>query len=244
MAPAASARIDSFGLRPGQRLGSHYEVVDELGKGWEGEVFKVRELGTEIERAAKLYYPQRNPRGKVLLRYARKLYRLRDVPIVIQYHHKDRARIKGQSVEFMVSDYVDGEMLSSYVQRQPGKRLQPFEALHVLHALADGIAPIHLAGEYHGDVHSDNVLVRRRGLGFEVRLLDFFDLGRSTRMKIADDVVDLANLLHEVIGGRARYARMPPQVKQFVCGQKRSLIHKRYPSAASLTMALRNIDWP
>jgi serine/threonine protein kinase len=244
MASGRPARIDRFGLEPDQRLGAHYEVVEELGKGWEGEVYKVRELGTEIERAAKLYYPQRNPRGKALLQYARKLYKLRDVPIVIQYHHRDRARVRGHPVEFMVSDYVDGEMLSAFVERQPGRRLLPFEALHLMHALAEGVSPIHLAGEYHGDVHSDNVLVRRRGLGFEVRLLDFFDLGRPTKAKIADDVVDMAGLLYEIIGGRARYCRAPPQIKQFVCGRRRGLIHQRYPTAGALALALENLEWP
>ena len=44
-------------------------------------------------------------------------------------------------------------------------------------------------------------MVRRKGIGFEVKLLDFFNLGAPTKAKIQDDVVDLAHLLYEIIGG-------------------------------------------
>jgi tRNA A-37 threonylcarbamoyl transferase component Bud32 len=127
--------------------------------------------------------------------------------------------------------------------RQPGKRMKSFEALHVLHALAAGIAPIHLAGEYHGDLHTDNVVIRRRGIGFEVKLMDFLDLGRPSREKIRDDVVDLVNILHEIIGGRTWYKKSGPEIKKIVCGQKRSLILKKFRTAADLASALLNLDW-
>jgi tRNA A-37 threonylcarbamoyl transferase component Bud32 len=237
-----AARFSGYDLQPGRRLGSHYEVAGFLGQGWEGEVYKVVETATGIERAVKIYFPERNPRGRTLLRYARKLNKLKDVPIIIQYHHRDTARIHGRKVEFMVSDYVDGELLSAFLAHQRGKRLQPFEALHVLHALASGVAPIHRMGEYHGDIHSDNVMVRRKGIGFEVKLIDFFDLGRPTRERIRDDVVDMAAILHEMIGGQRHYARTSRAIKAIVCGQKRSLIHARYPTADALVSILDTLE--
>lgn len=240
---ARSTFIRKFDLEPGRTLGSRYEVAGFLGEGWEGEVYKVVENRTGIERAAKIFYPQRNPRGRALLRYARKLNKLKGNPVIIQYHHQDTARVHGQKVEFMVSEYVSGEMLSAFIQRQPGSRFRAFEALHILYALADGIAPIHYTGEYHGDIHSDNVIIKRRGIGFSIKLLDFFDLGRPSREKIADDVVDLAAILYELIGGKAHYARCGPEIKRIVCGQKRSLITKRYPSAGILRQALNNLAW-
>jgi len=232
-----------YELPPGRSLGSRYEVVEFLGCGWEGEVYKVVEVRTGIERAAKLFYPQRNPRGRALLRYAKKLTKLRHVPIIIQYHHQDTTKVHGEVVEFLVSEYVPGELLSAFQAHQPGKRMKSFEALHVLHTLAAGIAPIHLAGEYHGDLHTDNVIIRRRGIGFEVKLMDFLDLGRPSREKIRDDVVDLVNMLHEIIGGRAWYNKSGPEIKQIVCGQKRSLILKKFRTAADLASALLNLDW-
>jgi tRNA A-37 threonylcarbamoyl transferase component Bud32 len=238
------APIQYYDLPEGRILGSHYEIVGFLGRGWEGEVYKVVELRTGIERAAKIFFPQRNPKGQALLRYARKLNKLKHLRIITQYHHRDTASVRGLRVEFMVSEFVSGEMLSAFQARQPGKRFRSFEALHILHALAQGLAPIHHAGEYHGDIHSDNIIIRRQGIGFDLKLMDFFDLGRPTRAKIMDDVVDLANLLHELIGGASKYARCGPEIKQIVCGQKRSLITRRFPNAGALLQALNNLKWP
>jgi len=87
-------RTSWFGLGPGGELGPHHEVVECLGRGWEGEVYRVLETATGIERAAKLFYPRRNPRGRALKRYARKLNKLRSVPAIIQYHHRGTAAIR------------------------------------------------------------------------------------------------------------------------------------------------------
>jgi tRNA A-37 threonylcarbamoyl transferase component Bud32 len=232
-----------YELQPGRKLGSYYEVVEWVGRGWEGEVYKVLETATGIERAAKLFYPKRNHNGQALKRYARKLNKLRSVPAIIQYHHRGTARIRGHQMEFLVSEYVDGELLTNLMRRQPGKRFPVFEALHLLHALAVAVEPIHQLGEYHGDLHPDNIIVRRRGIGFGVKLLDFFDLGRPTKLKMADDVVFLIDVFYDLIGGAARYRRSSPAVKQIVCGKRIAAIRKRYPNAGQLKLALENLEW-
>ena len=76
--------IERFDIKPGRVLARKYEVIKLLGRGWEGEVFLVRELNTSIERAVKLFYPQRNPLEKVASFFARKLHKLRHCPIAIQ----------------------------------------------------------------------------------------------------------------------------------------------------------------
>jgi tRNA A-37 threonylcarbamoyl transferase component Bud32 len=238
-----SRPVQQFDLPSGRSLGSHYQIIGFLGGGYEGEVYKVREVYTGIERAAKIFFPQRNPRGRALLRYARKLYKLKHLPIIVQYHHLDMAQVRGQKVAFMVSDLVEGELLSHFVMRQPGRRLRSFEALCLLRTLTDGIAPIHHLGEYHGDIHTDNIIVSRRGVGFRIKLLDFFDLGRPSRPRIQDDVVDLIHVLHEIIGGQPRYGKTGPEIKRIVCGLKRSLIARRFRTAGELRQAIDSLKW-
>jgi serine/threonine protein kinase len=234
---------ESFNLPEGRTLGSNYDVVEWLGGGWEGEVYKVVERRTGIIRAAKLFYVDEKERVSPILRYARKLHKLRSCPIIIQYHHRDTARIRGRDIEFLVSDYVAGEMLSKYLARQRGKRLPLFEALHLLYAVTIGVEQIHFAGEYHGDIHSDNIMVRRRGLGFDVNLIDFLDLGRPTREKMKDDVVLLADLLYEMIGGPKYYQKSRGIVKEIILGRRRALLYDRYKNAGHLRLALDNLEW-
>ena len=174
------SRIKRFDFPPGRIVAGKYQIDRPLGSGWEGEVYVIIERATGIRRAAKFYYPHRDPMGKAAISYARKLDALRHCPILMQYHHQEVAYFMRKKVIVVVSELVEGMKLSEFLAQQPHKQLSTFEALHVLHALAKGIAPIHARGEYHGDIHDDNIMIRRQGIDFEVKLLDFFDLGKPT----------------------------------------------------------------
>lgn len=235
--------VDSFDFVPGRILARKYEVVACLGKGWEGEVYRVIETRTGIERAVKFFYPQRNPKDKALRFYAKKLHKLRHCPVVIKYHTQDIITFRGEEVSFLVSEYVEGEMLSEFVDRQPGKRLQPFQALHLLHALALGIEAIHHLHEYHGDLHTDNIIIMRYGLGFELKLVDMYQWGAPKRENLYDDVCDLVRIFYDVLGGKKYYAKQPQVVKDICCGLKRGLILSKFRTAGELREYIETLEW-
>src|SRR5436309_14462140 len=201
--------VKRFDFAPGRRVAGKYEIERPLGSGYEGEVYAIVERVTGIRRAAKFYYPHRDPKGKAAIVYARKLDALRHCPILMQYHHQEIAYFKRRKVMVVISELVEGQKLSDFLAAQENKRLSTFEALHVLYALARGIAPIHARGEYHGDIHDDNIMIRRQGINFEVKLLDFFDLGKPTKGKVHKDVLNLIEVFHVIVGGRERYAKQP-----------------------------------
>lgn len=235
--------LDKFDLKPGRILARKYEVISQLGAGWEGEVFLIREVATGIERTAKLFFPQRNPRDKAVKFYAKKLHTLRNCPIVIQYGAQEHITVKGLPVTALISEYVEGELLSQFVARQPGKRLQPFAALHVLHALTCGMECIHSLGEYHGDLHTDNIILQRYGLNFDMKLVDLFQSPSSKRDAIQSDTVDMIHIFYELIGGAKHYAKQPAGVKAICCGLKRSLILKKFRSASQLRRYIETMQW-
>lgn len=241
--PKRIPKLDSFNLAPGQVLANKYEVIEKLGGGWEGEVYLVSERASRIERTAKLFFPQRNIRDRASNFYAKKLHKLRHCPIIIQYHTQDTFYFDGIPIRFLVSEYVEGERLSQFVARQRGKRLSPFQALHLLYALVTGIECVHMEGEYHGDLHGDNIIVQRYGLTFDVKLIDMFHWGSPRTENIHEDVVDLIRLFYDTLGGSRFYKQQPPEVKQIVCGLKRSLILKRYRSAHKLREHLETMQW-
>ncbi len=237
-----SSRIKRFDFPPGRVVAGKYQVEMPLGSGWEGEVYAIVERATGIRRAAKFYYPHRDPMGKAAITYARKLDALRHCPILMQYHHQEIAYVKRRRVTVVISELVEGQKLSEFLAAQP-RGLSTFEALHVLYVLAKGIAPIHARGEYHGDIHDDNIMIRRQGIGFEVKLLDFFDLGRPTRAKIRKDVLNLIEVFHVIVGGRDSYAKQPRVVKDIIRGLKDSLILQRFKSAGDIQRHLENLTW-
>ena len=232
-----------FDLPAGTHLGSRYRVVSFLGHGWEGEVYRVTEVPTGITRAAKLFYPVRNPGNRTLKRYARQLERLSKCSIVMQYHHAESLQLDGENVAVMISEFVEGRRLSQMPRDRRGRQLTPFEGLHLLHTLVSGLEMIHQAGHYHGDLHSDNVLIRRVGLAFELKIFDFFHRGRPGRWAQRDDVIDAVKLFYEVLGGARAYAGHPAYVRQICRGLKHTLILQRFPNATALRRHLETFPW-
>lgn len=224
-------------------LANKYEIIELLGSGWEGEVYLIRERITGVEQTAKLFYPHRNVRDKASKFYARKLHKLKQCPIIIQYHARESINFQGINVSVLISEFVDGELLSEFLKRQPGRRLSAFQAIHLLHALASGIECIHELGDYHGDLHSDNIIVQRYGLGFELKLLDVFQWSAPRKLNIQDDVIDLIKIFYEALGGQKYYAKQPGVVKAICCGLKRTLISKKFRTAGQLKLYLEKITW-
>jgi serine/threonine protein kinase len=235
--------VSTFSLAPGRVLAGKYEVISLLGGGWEGEVYRVRELGTGIERAAKLFFPQRNPNDKASLVCARKLYKLKDCPILIHYHTHERVNVLGTTVTALISEYVEGELLSQYLKKYRGSALPVFQAIHLLYALVEGVEQIHALGEYHGDLHTDNIIVQRLGLSYDLKLIDLYYHGRMTREDRNNDLCDLIHIFHEALGGRKKYSQQPPEIKAICCGLKRSLILKKFRTVSELKLYLEAQSW-
>lgn len=230
-------------LPNGYILAKRFVIQRLLGSGWEGAVYSVREISTGIERAAKIFFPQRNVNNRVAKAYAKKLHKLRHCSILIQYLTQERFRYKGIDLSFLVSEFVEGETLSEFLKKQKGQRLHPYQAVHLLHSLAKGMEEIHLLKEYHGDLHTDNIIVQRYGLNFDLKVIDMFHWGAATNETIKTDVFDLVRILYDSVGGAKHYPSQPKTIKDICCGLKRSLLQKKYRTAGQLRTYLENITW-
>lgn len=236
-------RIEQFDFARGRILAGKYEVIERLGKGWEGEVYRLGEVATGVERAAKFFYPHRNLGDRTMKFHARKLARLAHCPILIRYYTHDEIRYRGHVVKFLVSELFEGEQLEHLVQRQPRKRLSLFEGLHLLHALAGGLEQIHEVGEYHGDLHEGNIMVKRAGIDFDVKLVDLYRWHGSAGKNIREDVCDVIRVFYDAVGGQKHYRTLPPEVKWICAGLKRTLIVQRFRTAGDLRWHLEHMHW-
>ncbi len=235
--------ITSFDLPVGKSIAGKYEVISWLGSGWEGEVYKVNEKKTGIERAAKFFYPQKNIRDNSAKKYAQKLHKLSQCSLLIQYHTQEQINYKKIPVTVLISEYIEGVLLSDFLKIFRGKKLDPFRALHLLYALVKGIEEIHLRNEYHGDLHTDNIIVNKFGLHFNLKLLDLFHYGSSRPEYLKEDVLGLIKIFHEVLGGKTAYKKHPLPIKQICCGLKRSLIFKKFKTTSQLREHLEVMEW-
>ena len=99
-------------------------------------------------------------------------------------------------------------------------------------------------GEYHGDLHVQNVIVTRFGLGFGLKLLDFYNWSSYSASECRrDDLVSTIEIFYECIGGRKHYARMPKAVKDICNGMNHTRILKKFKDATALRKYLETVNW-
>lgn len=236
-------KIDSFDLKPGKVVANRFTVVSLLGAGYEGEVYKVVESHTKRERAIKLFFPHRNMGFKVSSRYAKKLDKLRSCPIVMDYLSHDIVTIRGQKVACLTSEFLEGEILGNFVNKQKNKRIGIFPAIHMLYSIVKGVEAIHFEGEYHGDLHTDNIIIQNFGLEFELKILDFHHWGDSKKDNRDEDIMKIIRIFYEILGGSKHYTKLPPSIKFIIGGLKRSIVLKRFKTINDLKFHLETMDW-
>jgi len=146
-------------------------------------------------------------------------------------------------VTVLISEYVEGQLLSEFIKTFSGKRLTPYQALHLLHALTKGIECIHDMNEYHGDLHSDNIIVNKFGLNFDLKLVDLFSAKESKSESRKFDIVTLIQVFHESLGGAKHYAKHPDAIKYICCGLKSNLILKKFKTVGQLRRHIESMDW-
>jgi len=236
-------KIDKFSLEKGRVLTGRFTIVELLGAGVEGEVYKVLENHTNKERAVKLFFPHMNQNFKISARYALKLDKLRESPIVMDYLSHEVISLNGQRVACLASEYIEGELLGNFIHRQRYRRIGVFPALHLLYSIVLGVESIHAKGEYHGDIHVENIIIKKFGLEFDLKIIDFHHWGDSKKDNRDEDIIKLIRIFYDSLGGSKSYPKLPSSLKYIICGLKRSIILKKFKTITALRIHLELMDW-
>jgi hypothetical protein len=86
-------------------------------------------------------------------------------------------------------------------------------------------------------------MVQRRGLGFDVKIIDFFQWKAARPEQREDDVRGLVEILYNATGGARHYSKQPEVIRYIVCGLKKSLLRTRFRSAVELRDHLEELTW-
>lgn len=92
---------DFYDLKKGKVLGRNYRVLEYLGSGWEGEVYKVEERKTGIIRAAKLFYHRKANGENPHIHYAKNYINYVNAPLLFNIIFTTSFISKKEKLDFL-----------------------------------------------------------------------------------------------------------------------------------------------
>jgi formylglycine-generating enzyme required for sulfatase activity/dienelactone hydrolase len=145
---------------------SHYQIVEELGGGGMGVVYKAIDLRLNRPVALKFLAPSltKDPEANARFRQEAQAASALDHPNICTIHEIDETP---DHALFMVMAYYDGETLKKKIERGP---IPASEAIDIGTQVARALARAHESGLIHRDIKPANLMVTRDGLA---KILDF-----------------------------------------------------------------------
>ena len=151
-------------ISPGTKLG-RYEIRSGLGAGGMGEVYLAQDTKLDRKVALKILHAELASNQDRMRRFTQeaKAASALNHPNIITIHEIDQT----DSVQFMATEFVDGEMLRARIRLGAMKLGEVFD---VAIQTATALSAAHAAGIVHRDIKPENIMIRVDGI---VKVLDF-----------------------------------------------------------------------
>jgi serine/threonine protein kinase/Tfp pilus assembly protein PilF len=177
-------KLPSIDLNSGSTFAERYQIIEELGKGGMGRVYRALDKKLNEEIAIKLIRPEIAWDAETVKRFRTELKTARQVV------HKNVARMfdlnEEQGVPYITMEYVRGENLKNLI-RKVG-RLSAQQAVPIAKQVAEGLAEAHRREVVHRDLKPQNIMIDEQG---KARITDF----GLARLKKTDDATATAPVM-------------------------------------------------
>jgi serine/threonine-protein kinase len=153
-------------LTTGTAFAGRYQIIEELGKGGMGKVYRVLDKKLNEEVALKLIKPEIASDKKTLERFGNELKIARKIV------HKNVGRMyhlsEEQGTYYITMEYVPGENLKSSIRRFGP--LPIGKTIVLAQQICEGLSEAHRLGIVHRDLKPGNIMIDEEG---NARIMDF-----------------------------------------------------------------------
>jgi serine/threonine-protein kinase len=153
-------------LTTGSVFGNRYQIIEELGKGGMGRVYKALDTKINEKIALKLIKPEIASDKKTIERFSNELKFARKI------RHKNVCQMydlgEHQGTHFITMEYVVGGDLKRLIRKMG--RLSAGQAVSIAKQVCDGLGEAHKHGVVHRDLKPHNIMVDDEG---SARIMDF-----------------------------------------------------------------------
>jgi serine/threonine protein kinase len=178
----------------------HYKILDRIGAGGIGELFRARDTRHGRTVALRIVRPD------VLVDADRRARLLHNAKVSEALSHPNIAALyeagEDQGQLFIASEFVPGQTLRAVIGGRP---LNARRAMAFTSQIADALADAHAAGVFHSDIKPDNVMVTPKG---NTKILDMglsvWTAGGAARARAGRATIAAA-MQDQVVGRTAPY---------------------------------------
>ena len=160
-------------LTRGILFAGRYDIIEELGRGGMGRVYRVEDTKVQEEIALKLIKPEISVDQKTIERFRNELKIARKIA------HRHVCRIfdlgEDNGTHFITMEYVPGEDLKNLIRRVG--RLDTDTIVKIAKQICSGLSEAHRLGVVHRDLKPANIMIDKEG---NTRIMDF-GIARSLR---------------------------------------------------------------
>jgi serine/threonine protein kinase/tetratricopeptide (TPR) repeat protein len=162
-------------LTRGSTFASRYEVIEELGRGVMGNLYRVFDKKINEEVALKLIKPEIAADKVTIERFRKELKSARKIS------HRNVCKVydlrEEEGTHFVAMEYVPGEDLKSWIRMT--RQLSAGQVIFIAKQVCEGLAEAHSLGIVHRDLKSSNIMIDKEG---NARIMAF-GIARSTKEK-------------------------------------------------------------
>ncbi len=155
---------------------SHYKILEKLGQGGMGEVWKAED--TQLRRTVALKFLSSETVGDDEV----KARLIREAQASASLDHPNICQVFGIHEEkgetFVAMAYINGPSLAGKIKERP---LPLDEALNMAIQIADGLQEAHEKGIVHRDIKPQNIMLTAKG---QVKIMDFGLASLAGRSKL------------------------------------------------------------
>ncbi len=148
---------------------SHYKIIDKVGEGGMGVVYKAEDVKLERTVAIKFLPPHLASSKENKERFIREAKSAASLnhPNILSIYEVDE--VEGSYI--LVMEFVDGETLKSYVSKiTTGTGVQVDLTLEWMEQLCHGLQAAHNQGIIHRDIKTENIMIAKDG---RLKIMDF-----------------------------------------------------------------------